>query len=120
MSGYVKLVSAEGHEFFVHRECANVSQTIGAMLSGELRTTPWPKVRLLWLTAEGETIVLDSQRVFDQFAGEEWCVQPWVLHVHEDSPKATHALALHDASRALFERCAISANSGAQIRRAVF
>ena len=47
MSGYVKLVSAEGHEFFVHRECANVSQTIGAMLSGELRTTPWPKVRLL-------------------------------------------------------------------------
>jgi hypothetical protein len=35
MSGYVKLVSAEGHEFFVHRECANVSQTIGAMLSGE-------------------------------------------------------------------------------------
>ena len=58
-----------------------------------------PKVRLLWLSAEGETIVLDSQRVFDQFAGEEWCVQPWVLHVHEDSPKATHALALHDASR---------------------
>ena len=33
-----------------------------------------PKVRLLWLSAEGETIVLDSQRVFDQFAGEEWCV----------------------------------------------
>lgn len=80
-----------------------------------------PKVRLLWLSAEGETIVLDSQRVFDQFAGEEWCVQPWVLHVHEDSPKATHALALHDASRALFERCAIrrairARNSGA-IRR---
>ena len=73
-----------------------------------------PKVRLLWLTAEGETIVLDSQRVFDQFAGEEWCVQPWVLHVHEDSPKATHALALHDASRALFERCAISARNSAR------
>ena len=35
MSSYVKLTSSEGAEFFVHRDCANVSQTIGAMLSGE-------------------------------------------------------------------------------------
>jgi hypothetical protein len=35
MSNYVKLTSSEGAEFFVHRDCANVSQTIGAMLSGE-------------------------------------------------------------------------------------
>jgi len=33
MGDYVKLTSAEGHDFFVHRDCANVSQTIGAMLS---------------------------------------------------------------------------------------
>ena len=37
MSNYVKLTSAEGHDFFVHRDCANVSQTIGAMLSGKPR-----------------------------------------------------------------------------------
>jgi hypothetical protein len=35
MSSYVKLTSAEGHDFFVHRDCADVSQTIGAMLSGK-------------------------------------------------------------------------------------
>ena len=35
MSNYVKLTSSEGAEFFVHRDCANVSQTISAMLSGE-------------------------------------------------------------------------------------
>mmetsp|Transcript_1223 Transcript_1223/g.1572 ORF Transcript_1223/g.1572 Transcript_1223/m.1572 type:complete len:107 (-) Transcript_1223:64-384(-) len=31
---YVKLVSAEGAEYWVHRKCANVSGTIKAMLSG--------------------------------------------------------------------------------------
>ena len=31
---YVKLISAEGHEFFVDRKCAQTSGTIKAMLSG--------------------------------------------------------------------------------------
>ena len=31
---YVKLISAEGHEFFVDRQCAQTSGTIKAMLSG--------------------------------------------------------------------------------------
>ncbi|KAH8070599.1 hypothetical protein JL721_4999 [Aureococcus anophagefferens] len=31
---YVKLISAEGHEFWVDRKCANTSGTIKAMLSG--------------------------------------------------------------------------------------
>jgi hypothetical protein len=30
----IKLISAEGHEFFVNRKCAMVSGTIKAMLSG--------------------------------------------------------------------------------------
>eukprot|EP01041_Mallomonas_annulata_P008963 gene8963-18550_t len=34
-SGVIKLVSAEGHEFFVDRKCAMVSGTIKAMLSGQ-------------------------------------------------------------------------------------
>ncbi|EQC27571.1 transcription elongation factor B, polypeptide 1 [Saprolegnia diclina VS20] len=33
-SEYVKLISAEGHEFYVARKCALVSGTIKAMLSG--------------------------------------------------------------------------------------
>ena len=33
-SQYVKLISAEGHEFFVDRQCAQTSGTIKAMLSG--------------------------------------------------------------------------------------
>ncbi|KAJ1458719.1 BTB/POZ protein [Pelagophyceae sp. CCMP2097] len=32
---YVKLISAEGHEFYVDRKCANTSGTIKAMLSGQ-------------------------------------------------------------------------------------
>ena len=67
-----------------------------------------PKVRLLWLTAEGETIVLDSQRVFDQFAGEEWCVQPWVLHVprglSEGDPRVGAARRVARALRAVRTR----------------
>ena len=31
----IKLVSAEGHEFYVHRKCAMVSGTIKVMLSGQ-------------------------------------------------------------------------------------
>jgi len=31
----VKLVSAEGHEFYIHKKCAMVSGTIKAMLSGQ-------------------------------------------------------------------------------------
>ncbi|OQS06752.1 transcription elongation factor B polypeptide 1 [Thraustotheca clavata] len=34
-SEYVKLVSAEGHEFYVARKCALVSGTIKAMLLGQ-------------------------------------------------------------------------------------
>mmetsp|Transcript_24366 Transcript_24366/g.73126 ORF Transcript_24366/g.73126 Transcript_24366/m.73126 type:complete len:127 (+) Transcript_24366:196-576(+) len=34
-SPYVKLISAEGHEFFVDRKCAQTSGTIKAMLSGQ-------------------------------------------------------------------------------------
>jgi len=33
-SSTVKLISAEGHEFFVDRKCAMVSGTIKAMLAG--------------------------------------------------------------------------------------
>lgn len=33
-SSMIKLISAEGHEFFVNRKCAMVSGTIKAMLSG--------------------------------------------------------------------------------------
>jgi elongin-C len=32
---FIKLVSAEGHEFFVDRQCAMVSGTIKAMLEGQ-------------------------------------------------------------------------------------
>ncbi|KAJ8608806.1 hypothetical protein CTAYLR_009348 [Chrysophaeum taylorii] len=32
---YVKLVSAEGHEFIIDRKCANSSGTIKAMLEGQ-------------------------------------------------------------------------------------
>ena len=31
----IKLVSAEGHEFYVHRKCAMVSGTIKTMLAGQ-------------------------------------------------------------------------------------
>jgi transcription elongation factor B subunit 1 len=31
----VKLISADGHEFYVHKKCAMVSGTIAAMLSGQ-------------------------------------------------------------------------------------
>jgi hypothetical protein len=31
---FVKLVSADGHEFFISRRCAMVSATIKSMLSG--------------------------------------------------------------------------------------
>jgi transcription elongation factor B subunit 1 len=34
-SSVVKLISAEGHEFFVDRRCAMVSGTIKAMLQGQ-------------------------------------------------------------------------------------
>ena len=33
-SAYVKLISAEGHEFYLDRKCATLSGTIKAMLSG--------------------------------------------------------------------------------------
>lgn len=33
-SAYVKLISAEGHEFIVDRRCAMVSGTVRAMLEG--------------------------------------------------------------------------------------
>ncbi|GAB5035344.1 transcription elongation factor polypeptide 1 [Nannochloropsis oceanica] len=33
-SKYIKLISAEGHEFIVDRKCACVSKTIEAMLAG--------------------------------------------------------------------------------------
>jgi len=33
-SAFVKLISMEGHEFFVSRRCAMVSGTIKAMLEG--------------------------------------------------------------------------------------
>lgn len=33
-SPYVKLISAEGHEFYVDRRCAMVSGTIKSILSG--------------------------------------------------------------------------------------
>lgn len=35
-SSTIKLISAEGHEFFVDRKCAMVSGTIKAMLAGGL------------------------------------------------------------------------------------
>mmetsp|Transcript_8200 Transcript_8200/g.23349 ORF Transcript_8200/g.23349 Transcript_8200/m.23349 type:complete len:149 (-) Transcript_8200:87-533(-) len=38
--GMVKLVSKEGHEFYVDRKCAMLSGTIRAMLSGQVRLTP--------------------------------------------------------------------------------
>jgi transcription elongation factor B subunit 1 len=31
----IKLISAEGHEFYVHKKCAMVSGTIKAMLAGQ-------------------------------------------------------------------------------------
>ncbi|KAH8050515.1 hypothetical protein JL720_15371 [Aureococcus anophagefferens] len=45
---YVKLISAEGHEFWVDRKCANTSGTIKAMLSGP-RLAQRP--RAPWLSA---------------------------------------------------------------------
>jgi transcription elongation factor B subunit 1 len=34
-SSFIKLISAEGHEFFVDRRCAMMSGTIKSMLSGQ-------------------------------------------------------------------------------------
>jgi hypothetical protein len=62
-SHMIKLISAEGHEFFVNRKCAMVSGTIKAMLSGLVPLCPSPinnnspKVNLL-----REMARLDSQK----------------------------------------------------------
>jgi hypothetical protein len=42
----------------------------------------------------------------DMFVHEEWCKQPWELHVHTEQDEAK--LALRDDSRALFDRCAVA------------
>jgi len=41
---FVKLISSDGHEFFVNRDCAMVSGTIKSMLTG-------PSARLLLLSS---------------------------------------------------------------------
>ena len=51
------------------------------------------KVRLLWLNGDGDTVPIDSQRLMEQYVDNEWCKQPWVMHVHEDKPKVGDATA---------------------------
>lgn len=41
------------------------------------------RLQLLWLTKDGDTVLLDSQRTMDQFQDAEWATQPWVIHVNE-------------------------------------
>ena len=64
------------------------------------------KAKVLWVNEGGETIVLDSQRVFEQFADKSWNVLPWTLYAMDDSKKAQKAakVTLHEAARALFDR----------------
>ena len=69
------------------------------------------KLRLLWLTATGETVPLTSQREFDNFTRECWCTMPWVLHAYEDTKETVQGINLVDESKALFERFDID-NSG--------
>ena len=70
------------------------------------------KLRLMWLTKDGETVNLDSQRVMSQYVDYEWCCMPWVLHAHEDLPKVQKSLALTDQSKALFDRYDTNADGG--------
>ena len=43
---------------------------------------PAKQTRLLWVNVGGETLTLDSQRVFEQYVDAEWCSMPWVVYVY--------------------------------------
>ena len=94
----------------------------------ELLNIDKKRLQLLWLTRQGETVLLDSQRVMDQFQDAEWATQPWVIHVNErplppaktgkgrkdkgnvDSGGEPTKLSLVEQARALFDRFDINDN----------
>eukprot|EP00966_Prymnesium_polylepis_P057544 1332463-Prymnesium_polylepis.1 len=59
---------------------------------------------ILWLDPHGNTVDLDSQREMIQFVNNEWCTQPWVLHVYERTKGAETTLSLHDVAQNMFFR----------------
>ena len=61
-------------------------------------------LRLLWLTDEGKTVHIDSQRVLHQWLDDAWCRLPVILHVLDDATATSDALDLADRASMLFEQ----------------
>ena len=58
------------------------------------------KLKLMWLKANGETVVVDSQRQLHAWLDEKWCTHPAILHVLDEALATSKALDLADqASR---------------------
>lgn len=66
------------------------------------------RFRLLWLTASGDTVVLD-QKIFRQYVLANWC-QPWTVCVHDEGRGPLEAILLCKRAKVLFERYDVNAN----------
>jgi len=68
------------------------------------------RFKVLWLNLGGETIELNSQRIFSKYADTMWCTRPWELHVQPEGKAMVKSLALHDYTKTLFVKYDINNN----------
>ena len=65
------------------------------------------KIRLSWIDVDGEIVEL-TMKSWRKFILEMWCVQPWVVHVHNGD--SSSPLLQHHTSRILFARYDVNRN----------
>ena len=85
---------------------------------------PKKHLKLMWLSKQGETSEIDSQRTLDHFQDVEWCTQPWVLFAHDsrgdgggskskkgnESASSSFAISLDSMAKDLFDRYDVNNN----------
>ena len=81
---------------------AELQQLVKQRFSRKLRKGR--KLRLMWLTGDGHSVIIDSQRVLHQWIDDKWCTHPVILHVLDETTATSEALDLADRASLVFEQ----------------
>jgi hypothetical protein len=84
---FVKIVSVDGHVFFIDRECACVSKRIKQMLSGHsTMSTTKAESRYVHFNDNDEDPVITLKDPFDQRKVEKLCQYFYHKHLYDNDP----------------------------------
>ena len=81
---------------------AELQQLVKQRFSRKLRKGR--KLRLMWLTGDGHSVLIDSQRALHQWIDDKWCTHPVILHVLDETTATSDALDLADRASLVFEQ----------------